>query len=173
MSQNVVTMPSTFVLLLCVASAACIGIVAATTPQLGDIVQRGDSQWRVRVVRVQLLGSFSLRHRHQHWQPTQLTFQDEFTGTALNTSLWNVYNNHTHGPKEYELYMADEVYLSNGSVCNSLLAMGYSMSWPFIGILPPFCCCTQVTWCCGLASERQCMAARYSYRHTHARIKAA
>lgn len=39
---------------------------------------------------------------------------DDFS--TLNTSLWTVRNNFTHGGQEYELYMEDEVWVSDGNL---------------------------------------------------------
>lgn len=44
----------------------------------------------------------------------EVVFKDEFEGTKLDTKSWTPRNNMTHGSREYELYMADEVYLQAG-----------------------------------------------------------
>eukprot|EP01062_Namystynia_karyoxenos_P066351 TRINITY_DN60303_c0_g1_i1.p1 TRINITY_DN60303_c0_g1~~TRINITY_DN60303_c0_g1_i1.p1 ORF type:complete len:278 (+),score=61.70 TRINITY_DN60303_c0_g1_i1:69-902(+) len=47
-----------------------------------------------------------------------LVWADEFDGSALNTSLWNVKNNRTHccqlGKQELTLYLPDEVFVADG-----------------------------------------------------------
>eukprot|EP01104_Vermistella_antarctica_P004960 TRINITY_DN15367_c0_g1_i1.p1 TRINITY_DN15367_c0_g1~~TRINITY_DN15367_c0_g1_i1.p1 ORF type:complete len:349 (+),score=51.04 TRINITY_DN15367_c0_g1_i1:68-1114(+) len=42
-----------------------------------------------------------------------LTWTDDFNGTAINTTNWNVANNYTHGDLELELYTGDEVYIED------------------------------------------------------------
>lgn len=45
-----------------------------------------------------------------------LTFEDDFSGTALNTSIWQPRNNETHcAPCEPELYVDEDVYLEDGA----------------------------------------------------------
>ena len=46
----------------------------------------------------------------------QLVWEEDFVGSALNTSRWTVANNFTHhdGPVTLELFMNDECYLENG-----------------------------------------------------------
>jgi len=46
----------------------------------------------------------------------KLVFEDNFEGTTINTTNWNVYNMTTHGPTELELYMADDVYMQDGKL---------------------------------------------------------
>lgn len=50
--------------------------------------------------------------------PHKLVWSDEFDGTALNATNWNVRNNESHccqlGKQELELYMADEVSVADG-----------------------------------------------------------
>jgi beta-glucanase (GH16 family) len=45
-----------------------------------------------------------------------LYFEDTFSGNSLNTSVWNVWNNQTHGDREWQLYLADEVSVSDGNL---------------------------------------------------------
>lgn len=40
-------------------------------------------------------------------------FFDDFSSGALDLTRWNVWNNRTHGDKEWQLYLADEVYVEN------------------------------------------------------------
>eukprot|EP01102_Stenamoeba_stenopodia_P002161 TRINITY_DN11938_c0_g1_i1.p1 TRINITY_DN11938_c0_g1~~TRINITY_DN11938_c0_g1_i1.p1 ORF type:complete len:297 (-),score=69.76 TRINITY_DN11938_c0_g1_i1:124-1014(-) len=44
-----------------------------------------------------------------------LVFEDDFTGSELNSSVWNIQNFTIHGTTELEIYMADQVYLENGT----------------------------------------------------------
>ena len=46
----------------------------------------------------------------------KLYFEDTFSGNSLNTSVWNVWNNQTHGDREWQLYLADEVSVSDGNL---------------------------------------------------------
>jgi hypothetical protein len=45
-----------------------------------------------------------------------ITFGDDFDGESLNSSRWNVAHNMTHGPRELQLYLSDEVYLEGGDL---------------------------------------------------------
>ena len=47
------------------------------------------------------------------WAPT---YYDDFTAPILNSSLWRVADNMTHGSQEWQLYLADEVYLQDGAL---------------------------------------------------------
>jgi len=46
----------------------------------------------------------------------QVTFEDEFEGDALDSKVWSVKSNGTHGPTEQELYTADEVWVEGGAL---------------------------------------------------------
>eukprot|EP00505_MAST-04D_sp_SCG-Rhode-Island_P000675 Stramenopile-MAST_4_protein_675 len=46
----------------------------------------------------------------------ELTWEDEFRGSVLNTTHWNVANNMTHGDKELQLYVADQVTVRDGTL---------------------------------------------------------
>ena len=54
----------------------------------------------------------SMCHGQSGWQ---ITFEDEFEGTQLNTSNWRPDNNFT-APGAKELYMADAISVHNGSM---------------------------------------------------------
>ena len=43
--------------------------------------------------------------------PWRLAWAEEFDGTELNASRWNVYSNGTHGDLEQQLYVSDAVAL--------------------------------------------------------------
>jgi len=46
-----------------------------------------------------------------------LIFHDDFTsGSIPDPKNWNIWDNKTHGDKEWQLYLADEVYLENGAM---------------------------------------------------------
>ena len=45
-----------------------------------------------------------------------ITFHDDFLGTALNPLHWSALNNATHGSTERQLYMADEVAVADGAL---------------------------------------------------------
>ena len=47
-------------------------------------------------------------------QGWDVTFEDEFKGTALNASNWVAFDNRTHGTQESQLYMADDVAVADG-----------------------------------------------------------
>ena len=44
-----------------------------------------------------------------------LVFEDDFTGSELNSSVWTVANNTIHGHDELQVYVDDEVSLANGT----------------------------------------------------------
>ena len=44
----------------------------------------------------------------------RLTFSDEFSGTALNTSIWTVADNYTHTSTELQLYVESAVCVADG-----------------------------------------------------------
>ncbi len=46
----------------------------------------------------------------------KVIFQDNFTSPDIDTNLWNVANNYTHGSQEWQLYLSDEVYIEDGSL---------------------------------------------------------
>ena len=43
-------------------------------------------------------------------------FFDDFSAPTLDPALWTVRDNMTHGTREWQLYMADEVYLEGGAL---------------------------------------------------------
>jgi beta-glucanase (GH16 family) len=45
-----------------------------------------------------------------------LVFEDLFSGPELNRSSWRVADNFTHGDQEWQLYLADEVYVQDGNL---------------------------------------------------------
>ena len=47
------------------------------------------------------------------WAPVYL---DHFTAPTLDPTLWTVRNNMTHGTREWQLYLADEVFLEAGAL---------------------------------------------------------
>ena len=47
------------------------------------------------------------------WAPV---WEDHFTAPALNPALWTVRNNMTHGTREWQLYLADEVFVQDGAM---------------------------------------------------------
>ena len=47
------------------------------------------------------------------WTPVWL---DHFTEPTLNPALWTVRNNMTHGTREWQLYLADEVFVEGGAL---------------------------------------------------------
>jgi beta-glucanase (GH16 family) len=57
--------------------------------------------------------SSSIQQEDPNWF---LYFEDTFEGTSLNETIWNVWNNQTHGDKEEQLYFADEVSVSDGNL---------------------------------------------------------
>jgi len=48
---------------------------------------------------------------HAGWRTT---FEDEFEGPVLNSTIWTVRHNMTHGPAERQLYTSDEVSVEDG-----------------------------------------------------------
>ena len=46
----------------------------------------------------------------------QITFEDNFDGNQLNQSRWTVAHNRTHGDLERQLYLKDEVWVSDGNL---------------------------------------------------------
>ncbi len=46
----------------------------------------------------------------------QLVFEDDFNGNELNTSVWVVRNNFTHGNMEWQLYMGDEAWVADSNL---------------------------------------------------------
>ena len=47
------------------------------------------------------------------WAPV---WEDHFTAPTLNPALWTLRDNMTHGAREWQLYLADEVYLEGGAL---------------------------------------------------------
>jgi beta-glucanase (GH16 family) len=47
------------------------------------------------------------------WAPV---YYDDFSSPTLNPALWTVRDNMTHGSQEWQLYLADEVYLEGGAL---------------------------------------------------------
>lgn len=43
-------------------------------------------------------------------------WEDNFDGTSINLSNWNVAHNFTHGDKELQLYLRDDVYVASGNL---------------------------------------------------------
>ena len=49
-------------------------------------------------------------------QSWELTWEDDFLGSTLNKSHWNIAHNMTHGDKELQLYMAEQVSVRDGTL---------------------------------------------------------
>lgn len=47
------------------------------------------------------------------WAPV---YFDEFSSPTIDTSLWRVADNMTHGSQEWQLYLKDEVYIDSGAL---------------------------------------------------------
>lgn len=45
-----------------------------------------------------------------------LTWEDDFDGTEVNTTNWNIYNDTSEGSNQIELYTADNVWVSNSNL---------------------------------------------------------
>eukprot|EP00054_Salpingoeca_dolichothecata_P004330 m.30215 g.30215 ORF g.30215 m.30215 type:complete len:308 (-) comp14514_c0_seq1:286-1209(-) len=45
-----------------------------------------------------------------------MTWEDDFLGSTINASNWNVAQNFTHGDRELQLYLAEDVYVENGTL---------------------------------------------------------
>lgn len=65
------------------------------------------------MVRLTLLSSFLPVIVAGDWV---LTFEDDFVGTSLNTTVWLVRDNFTHGSQEWQLYVADEVSVADSNL---------------------------------------------------------
>mmetsp|Transcript_48652 Transcript_48652/g.95377 ORF Transcript_48652/g.95377 Transcript_48652/m.95377 type:complete len:292 (-) Transcript_48652:69-944(-) len=46
----------------------------------------------------------------------RITFEDDFEGNQLNSSNWHVMNNYTHGKREKQNYVTDEVTVKDGTL---------------------------------------------------------
>jgi beta-glucanase (GH16 family) len=84
-----------------------------------DILFRGilrahpsDSNIPLIMLRPATLLSLALTVGAQYVQ----VFVDHFAGTTLDKSRWNVWDNQTHGDKEWQLYMSDDVYVRDGNL---------------------------------------------------------
>jgi hypothetical protein len=87
-------------------------------------------------------------------QPGQwtLTWEDDFSAPTLNTSWWNVANNMTHGDREWQLYLNDEVRRPRLWVrCE---AAGRLRRVALVRRVARRCTWRAATWCCVRASGR-------------------
>ena len=46
----------------------------------------------------------------------EAVFFDDFSGPTLNPASWNIYDNKTHGDREWQLYLKDDVFIRDGKL---------------------------------------------------------
>src|SRR5690349_13287437 len=79
---------------------------------------RGAQIWRVGVILLMALlcGGSARADRNLSRLGYTLSWHDEFDGTNLNTSKWNVSLGPNNANAEWEVYSAPNVYVQNGSL---------------------------------------------------------